>query len=360
MKEVTASYIPMLQVVDVPSDGDGVKDQRPGIASGGGVESHEEWIFALILLFPKFCNDFPAWLCFIDFKEKRTVFLELSNSCFLGHLRILRAKTLMLGETPDDDRQPIAPDDPYQVPALEKNDEEELEDYTQEELPKDDVEEIPEVEDPNLLTREQQRALRNSQANKKKRRLIRVMVNRVKPKLQKGQVEVVVVAGAAEVEVKGRLLLLKIFRRKRQKLRVQLHPVQPVLLRQPRKRRQRSQQVMGKRARGMLNLKPNEHENHEKMQTHRKPFLQITATSQLLRPRPRPRPKTNRNPRQKQQQLETQGNKQASARRKMKKNASQSQKTKDLIWKSLSAWYSLCFSTRGLNFSRFPSSSDWI
>ena len=59
-KEVTASYIPMLQVVDVPSDGDGVKDQRPGIASGGGVESHEEWIFALILLFPKFCNDFPA------------------------------------------------------------------------------------------------------------------------------------------------------------------------------------------------------------------------------------------------------------------------------------------------------------
>ena len=74
----------------------------------------------------------------------------------------------MLGETPDDDREPVAPDDPYQVPALEKNDEkEELEDYTQKELPKDDVEEIPEVEDPNLLTREQQRALRNAQANNK-------------------------------------------------------------------------------------------------------------------------------------------------------------------------------------------------
>lgn len=52
-----------MQVVDVASDdGDRVKDPQPGIASVSGVESHDEWIFALILLFPEFCNDFPVLL----------------------------------------------------------------------------------------------------------------------------------------------------------------------------------------------------------------------------------------------------------------------------------------------------------
>lgn len=61
MKEVTPSHITM-QVVDVASDDGRVKDPQPGIASVSGVESHDEWIFALILLFPEFCNDFPVLL----------------------------------------------------------------------------------------------------------------------------------------------------------------------------------------------------------------------------------------------------------------------------------------------------------
>lgn len=110
-------------------------------------------------------------------KEQVRVILELFNGCFLGHLRILRAKTLMLGDTPneDDDREPTAPiaNDPYQAPALGESDGEEgLKDPTPKDTPEDetqepDVAEVEEVQDDELLTRQQQREMRNAQANKK-------------------------------------------------------------------------------------------------------------------------------------------------------------------------------------------------
>lgn len=124
----------------------------------------------------------------------------------------------MLGDTPneDDDREPTAPiaNDPYQAPALGESDGEEgLKDPTPKDTPEDetqepDVAEVEEVQDDELLTRQQQREMRNAQANKK---LVRMKVIRVKVVRVKVEVEV----EAGEVEVQGRLLLLKIFRRQR-------------------------------------------------------------------------------------------------------------------------------------------------
>ena len=234
----------------------------------------------------------------------------------------------MLGDTPneDDDREPTAPiaNDPYQAPALGESDGEEgLKDPTPKDTPKDeiqepDVAEVEEVEDDELLTRQQQREMRNAQANKKTG----------KDEGDKGK------GGKGEGRGRGR-------GRGRGGRGTRKAPVVediseakaegegPAPSRPARARATKPKKAevpAGGEEKGGEDVEEGQSQkNDENKQPHRPP-----ATSQMLRPRPRPKVKP-RQP-QKQPKRETHARKQANARMQTKKkNASQSQKTKDLI-----------------------------